>query len=94
MTKDKSGKRRIVTKISPMDIYLDGFATGAASAILTYGRGATEAEADAFADDLLAGLEGDPAVMAELEREILERFVEIDRGPRTITSYAEREADR
>ena len=73
-----------------LDIRLDGFATGYASAIFAVAGylGMTEAEAEQFSDKdtdrLLQELKRDPLAMEAQRQEILQRLNGVDSGPYTI----------
>lgn len=57
-------------------IYLDGFCSGIASAIMN--AGATPEEADAFANTIAESVRLDPAGIAEVRQQILERLTVSD----------------
>ena len=57
-----------------IDIYMDAFVSGLASAAQTI-TGCTGAEADAFADRSADAMRDDPAVMETIRRQVLERVM-------------------
>ena len=73
-----------------LDIRLDGFATGYATAMfmiaVAAGISQDEAEryADAEADRALLAIKRDPLAMEEQRREVRERLAGVDSGPRTV----------
>lgn len=78
-------------KMQPFDrsvliqIWLDGAATGFATAAMTVGLDA--AAADKFSDEMVAAIQGDPAAMEQVRKEVLERIQGIDSGPYTFTAH-------
>lgn len=70
-----------------IDIYMDGFMTGASSALATYTR-VEDATADRLCEHLTSGLRDDPLAVETIRREISERFQGIDSGEKTFTLAA------
>lgn len=66
-----------------VDIFLDGFSTGIASAAKTFG-GSDDTEADALADRFVAEMQRDPLVMEGVRISIRERLQGIDSGPKNL----------
>lgn len=67
-----------------IDIYMNGFITGAASALATY-TSADDATADRLCDQLTSGLRDDPLAIETVRREIAEQFAGVDTGEKTFT---------
>lgn len=70
-----------------IDIYMDGFMTGASSALATY-TSVDDATSDRLCEHLTAGLRDDPLAVETIRREITERFQGIDSGEKTFTLAA------
>jgi len=66
-----------------IDVYLDGFTTGAASALATYTK-ADDATADRLCEYLTTGLRDDPLAIETVRREIGERLAGIDTGEKNL----------
>lgn len=67
-----------------LPIYLDGFITGASSALLTCGPNIPEERRDEIADWLTQGISQDPALAETMREEIRERLQGADTGPKTL----------
>jgi hypothetical protein len=61
-----------------VDIWLDGFTSGASSMAATLGRDGDRA--DALAQWLVAGIRSDPLAVEQVRREIFERMAGVDSG--------------
>ncbi|WP_070917001.1 hypothetical protein [Mycobacteroides chelonae] len=66
-----------------IDIYLDGFITGAATCSLSYSQG-DDAEADQVSETLVRAVKADPAAMEEVRREVRERLLGIQGETRNL----------
>jgi len=69
-----------------IDIYLDGFMTGAASCALNYSQG-DDAEADRVSNALVRAIKADPAAMEEVRREVRERLLGIEGETRNLNVF-------
>jgi hypothetical protein len=72
-----------------IDLYLNGFTTGASSALATYTK-ADDATADRCVDHLTQGLRDDPLAIELVRQQIAETFAGIDTGEKTWTLPASR----
>lgn len=62
-------------------VYLDGYLSGAASALRTFTK-ASDAAADGAAEALTAALAGDRIAFEEVRHEVMERLTGRDSGPK------------
>lgn len=69
-----------------IDIYLDGFVTGAATCALHYNRGDNH-EAGSVSDLLARAVKSDPAAMEEVRREVRERLLGIQSETRNLDVF-------
>lgn len=67
-----------------IDLYMNGFVTGASSALATYTK-ADDATADRLTDHLAEGLRADPLAIEQVRRQVAETFAGIDSGEVTWT---------
>lgn len=65
-------------------VYLDGFCTGAGSALATLTPSIPEEERDRFVMWLAEGAAADPALAETMREEIMERLNGIDTGPKNL----------
>lgn len=68
-----------------IDIYLDGFMTGAATCALNYSQ--DDAEADRVSETLVRAVKTDPAAMEEIRREVRERLLGIEGETRNLDVF-------
>lgn len=65
-----------------IDVYVNGFVTGIASAVKTLGG--DDEQADGLAQYLAEGVRTDPLVMNQIVEEIDETLAGVDTGPKSI----------
>lgn len=66
-----------------IDLWVDGFCSGAASAAVQIG--VSEEKADDFADAHATALRSDPLAMAVVEQQVKEWMTDTDSGPKSFT---------
>lgn len=65
-------------------IWLDGFATGTASAALRLVGDATGEDVNSFSNEMVQQAVNDPAVIETIRDQIVERLTGIDTGPKLL----------
>ncbi|AUX81988.1 hypothetical protein SEA_FRANKIE_62 [Mycobacterium phage Frankie] len=84
-----STKKTVVQRLNPnvlINIWLDGFASGAASVSILL-LGYSDEAADKLANQMADALKGDPAAVEQVRAEVRERLQGIDTGAKNLTVY-------